>query len=179
MTGSGMEPHTGGGPVTDDLLQRAEEEIRAVPDPEIPVITIFQLGVIREIERVDGGLWVTITPTYSGCPAMKAMEDDVRAVGRRLGVPVEVVTRLSPAWTTDWMHEEGRENLRRFGIAPPTGERAHATGPVGLTLQKRQVTCPLCGAAETEEIARFGSTACKALRRCLSCREPFDEFKTI
>ena len=164
---------------SEELLEEVEAAIKAVPDPEIPVITIDQLGVIREIERVGAGLRVTITPTYSGCPAMKVMEDDVRAVGRRLGVPVEVVTRLSPAWTTDWMHEEGRENLRRFGIAPPTGERAHATGPVGLTLQKRQVTCPLCGSADTEEVSRFGSTACKALRRCRSCREPFDEFKTI
>ncbi|MFX0537985.1 1,2-phenylacetyl-CoA epoxidase subunit PaaD [Ornithinimicrobium sp. Y1847] len=174
-----MSSPTGPAPLTEDLLERVEAELRAVPDPEIPVITIDDLGVIRAIERAAEGLRVTITPTYSGCPAMQAMEDDLRAVGRRTGVPVDVVTRLSPAWTTDWMSEQGRESLRRFGIAPPTGERAHASGPVGLTLQRRQVTCPLCGAAETEEVARFGSTACKALRRCLSCREPFDEFKTI
>ncbi|MGO0575091.1 1,2-phenylacetyl-CoA epoxidase subunit PaaD [Ornithinimicrobium panacihumi] len=189
-----MESRTPGGPVTDELLegllQQAEAAVKEVPDPEIPVITIYQLGVIRDIQRATfetgGGLRVTITPTYSGCPAMKVMADDVRAVGVRLGVPVEVVTQLSPAWTTDWMHEEGRENLRRFGIAPPTGERAHGDGkgpagggPVALTLQKRQVTCPLCGAEDTEEVARFGSTPCKALRRCLTCREPFDEFKTL
>lgn len=162
-----------------DLLGRVERAVRAVPDPEIPVITIDDLGVIRDVERVGEGLRVTITPTYSGCPAMRAMEDAVVDVGRRAGVAVEVVTRLSPAWTTDWMSDQGRESLRRFGIAPPTGQRAHASGPVGLTLQARQVTCPLCGSPETEEIARFGSTACKALRRCLSCREPFDEFKTL
>lgn len=164
-----------------DLLGRVAQAVRAVPDPEIPVITIEDLGVIREVERVGDGLRVTITPTYSGCPAMRAMEEAVLDVGRRAGVPVEVVTRLSPAWTTDWMSEQGRESLRRFGIAPPTGERAHAAagGPVGLTLQARQVTCPLCGSPDTEEIARFGSTACKALRRCLTCREPFDEFKTL
>lgn len=174
-----MEPRTTGGPLTDELLERVVEQIKAIPDPEIPVITIHQLGVIRDIQRDGEGVRVTITPTYSGCPAMKVMEDDVRAVGRRLGVPMEVVRQLSPAWTTDWMSQEGRDNLRRFGIAPPTGERPHTSGPVGLTLTKRQVTCPLCGAEETEEVARFGSTACKALRRCLTCREPFDEFKSI
>lgn len=160
-------------------LAEVEREIRAVLDPEIPVITIDDLGVIRDVEPVEDGLRVTITPTYSGCPAMHAMEQAVVQVGRRRGVPVEVVTRLSPAWTTDWMSQEGREALRRFGIAPPSGERAHASGPVPLTLTARVVTCPHCGSQDTEEIARFGSTACKALRRCLSCREPFDEFKTI
>lgn len=160
-------------------LGQVERAIRAIPDPEIPVITIDDLGVIREVERVGEGLRVTLTPTYSGCPAMQAMADAVLATGRRAGVPVDVVTRLWPAWTTDWMSQEGREALRRFGIAPPTGERAHHTGPVGLTLQRRRVSCPLCGSPDTEEVARFGSTACKALRRCLACREPFDEFKTI
>lgn len=163
--------------VTEALLDRVEAAMKQVPDPEIPVITIHQLGVIRDIERVGDGLRVTLTPTYSGCPAMRVMEDDVRRVGERAGVPVEIVTRLSPAWTTDWMSEEGREALRRFGIAPPTGQKAHGPVPVGLSV--RRVTCPSCGSEETEEISRFGSTACKALRRCLSCREPFDEFKTI
>lgn len=166
-----------GAALTPELLDRVEAAIKAVPDPEIPVITIYQLGVIRKIERVGQGLRVTLTPTYSGCPAMRVMEEDVRRVGERAGVPVEIVTRLSPAWTTDWMSEEGREALRRFGIAPPTGQKAHGPVPVGLSV--RRVTCPLCGSEETEEISRFGSTACKALRRCLSCREPFDEFKTL
>ncbi|GAA5160854.1 1,2-phenylacetyl-CoA epoxidase subunit PaaD [Ornithinimicrobium tianjinense] len=161
------------------LLEQVERELRAVPDPEIPVISLDDLGVVRAVERVGDGLRVTMTPTYSGCPAMRAMEEAVVAVGVRHGVPVEVVTQLSPAWTTDWMSTQGRESLRRFGIAPPTGQRAHDAGAVHLTLQKRRVTCPLCGSLETEEIARFGSTACKALRRCLACREPFDEFKTI
>ena len=174
-----MQTRTDAAAFTEQVLERVEREVRQVPDPEIPVITIDDLGVIREVERTGDGLRVTITPTYSGCPAMKAMEDAVVTVGRRAGVPVEVVTRLSPAWTTDWMSEQGRESLRRFGIAPPTGERAHASGPVGLTLQVRVVSCPHCGSQDTEEVARFGSTACKALRRCRSCREPFDEFKTI
>ena len=174
-----MRSRTSAGRLTDELLEEVERAVRSVPDPEIPVITIDDLGVVRAVERTDEGLRVTITPTYSGCPAMAVMEQDVRRVGERAGVPVDVVTRLSPAWTTDWMSETGRESLRRFGIAPPTGERAHSSGPVGLTLQKRQVTCPLCGSPDTEEVARFGSTACKALRRCLTCREPFDEFKTL
>jgi ring-1,2-phenylacetyl-CoA epoxidase subunit PaaD len=174
-----MQPRTGAPTVPDEILDRVARELREVPDPEIPVITIDDLGVIRDVERAGAGLRVTITPTYSGCPAMRAMEDALLAVGRRAAVPVEVVTRLAPAWTTDWMSERGRESLRRFGIAPPTGEQAHASGPVGLTLHRRVVTCPHCGSPDTEEVARFGSTACKALRRCLSCREPFDEFKTI
>ncbi|KUG53703.1 phenylacetate-CoA oxygenase subunit PaaJ [Serinicoccus chungangensis] len=168
-----------------DLVARVEQDMRAVPDPEIPVITIDDLGVLRAVEtaEVDGhpGMRVTITPTYSGCPAMHAMADAVVEAGRSHGIPVEVVTRLSPAWTTDWMSEEGRDKLRRFGIAPPTGERAHSAppGPVPVGLQLRVVTCPQCGSDDTEEVARFGSTACKALRRCRTCREPFDEFKTL
>jgi ring-1,2-phenylacetyl-CoA epoxidase subunit PaaD len=162
---------------TAELLDEVAAAMRQVPDPEIPVITIDQLGVIRGIERAGDGLRVTITPTYSGCPAMRVMEQDLRRVGERAGVPVEVVTRLSPAWTTDWMSEDGRAALRRFGIAPPTGQKAHGPVPVGLSV--RRVTCPLCGSEDTEEISRFGSTACKALRRCRACREPFDEFKTL
>lgn len=162
---------------TAELLDRVVAAMRQVPDPEIPVITIDQLGVIRDIEKTGDGVRVTITPTYSGCPAMRVMEQDLRRVGERAGVPVEVVTRLSPAWTTDWMSEDGRAALRRFGIAPPTGQKAHGPVPVGLSV--RRVTCPLCGSEDTEEISRFGSTACKALRRCRACREPFDEFKTL
>lgn len=166
-----------------DPVQEAARAVRAVPDPEIPVLTIDDLGVIREVEAAEvqgrAGLRVTITPTYSGCPALQAMVDGVVEAGTRRDVPVEVVTRLSPAWTTAWMSEQGREKLRRFGIAPPTGERAHRDGPVPVGLQLRQVACPRCGSRDTEEVARFGSTACKALRRCRACREPFDEFKTI
>lgn len=164
-------------------LAEVERAVRDVPDPEIPVLTIDDLGVIRDVERVDvggvPGLRVTITPTYSGCPAMEAMAAGVEQAGRAHGIPVEVVTRLAPAWTTDWMSASGRDKLRRFGIAPPTGERAHGSGPVPVGLSVRVVACPQCGSEDTEEVARFGSTACKALRRCRSCREPFDEFKTI
>lgn len=125
-----------------------------------------------------------MTPTYSGCPAMEVMEGQVaRAIALRGWEPV-VRRQLDPPWTTDWMTQEGREKLRAFGIAPP-GPADHAARPgtpgqpVGLQLQVRQVACPACGSRDTEELARFGSTACKALRRCRSCREPFDEFKPL
>ena len=176
-----MDPAPASGPEhpAGDLLARVEREVRAVLDPEIPVLTIEDLGVIRAVDQVGAGLVVTLTPTYSGCPAMRAMEQAVLAVGRRHGVPVEVRTRLAPAWTTDWMSEEGRDKLRRFGIAPPSGTALHTSGPVPLTLTARVVACPRCGSEDTEVVARFGSTACKALRRCRACREPFDEFKPI
>jgi ring-1,2-phenylacetyl-CoA epoxidase subunit PaaD len=149
------------------------------------VLTIEDLGILREV-RVDEAarhVVVTITPTYSGCPAMDAIGARIRHEAAKAGYGCDVRTRLSPAWTTDWMSERGRERLREFGIAPPQpvrGAGAPSTGgPVALTLQRRQVSCPLCGSTETEELARFGSTACKALRRCLACREPFDEFKSL
>lgn len=155
-----------------------ERAVRGILDPEIPVITIDDLGIVRDVELVgDDLVRVTITPTYSGCPAMEAIARQIRLTAERHGRRAEVVTRLSPPWTTDWMSEEGREALRRFGIAPPTGTRP--AGPVTVGLSVRRVTCPQCGSEDTEELARFGSTACKALRRCRACREPFEEFKAI
>lgn len=154
-----------------------ERLIRDIPDPEIPVISIDDLGIVRSIEVEGETVRVTITPTYSGCPAVQAITDQIDWTVRRHGLRAEVVTTLSPAWTTDWMSERGRESLRRFGIAPPTGTRP--AGPVRVGLSVRQVACPTCGSTDTEELSRFGSTACKALRRCLACREPFEEFKAI
>lgn len=157
-----------------------EQLIRDIPDPEIPVISIDDLGIVRSIDIEGDLVRVTITPTYSGCPAVQAITDQIDWTVRRLGRQVEVVTTLSPAWTTDWMSERGRESLRRFGIAPPSGSGpARTTGPVPVGLSVRQVACPACGSLDTEELSRFGSTACKALRRCLACREPFEEFKAI
>jgi len=157
------------------------QAIADVPDPEVPVVTIEDLGILREVVVDESGrhVEVTITPTYSGCPAMDVIERHIAHVAARAGWSCSVKTRLSPAWTTDWMSERGRERLREFGIAPPSGHRPVAAGRVSLSLQRRQVACPQCGSTDTEEIARFGSTACKALRRCLTCREPFDEFKTL
>jgi len=150
--------------------------VGAVPDPEIPVLTIADLGILRDVEVTDGRLIVTITPTYSGCPAMDVITDDVRAVLAAHGHPDAVVrTVLAPAWTTDWMTSSGKAKLAEYGIAPPSG-RAAAGGPVPLTLSVR---CPPCGSLDTRESSRFGSTACKSLWVCGACREPFDHFKAI
>lgn len=147
----------------------------AVPDPEIPVLTIEDLGILRDVTEDDQGrVHVQVTPTYSGCPAMETIRDDLVDRLSRAGyrcVQVEFV--LSPAWTTDWMSPEGRAKLRRYGIAPP-GPRGD--GPVPLALSVR---CPQCGSADTRESSRFGSTACKSLWVCRACREPFDHFKAI
>lgn len=158
------------------------EAVGAVPDPEVPVLSIADLGILRgvAVDEAAGTVEVTITPTYSGCPAMSAITDHVAHVCRRAGWEPRVTTRLSPAWTTDWMSPEGREKLRRFGIAPPGGgSPVGLVGPVTVALGRRVVTCPRCGSDDTTELARFGSTACKSLRRCEACREPFDEFKTL
>lgn len=155
------------------------EAISSLPDPEVPVLTIADLGILREIE-VDADaarVVVTITPTYSGCPAMEAIRAGIEHAAARTGYTAQVLVRLAPAWTTDWMSQEGRERLAQFGIAPPSSRAA--PGSVPLSLSVRQICCPLCGSDRTEELSRFGATACKALRRCLSCREPFEEFKVL
>ena len=150
----------------------------AVLDPEVPMLTIADLGILRSVdESADGGVTVTITPTYSGCPAMDSIRDDLLAAFGRAGrhdVRVEFV--LSPAWTTDWMTEEGRRKLEEFGIAPPARRTSGPDKPVLLALSVR---CPQCGSPDTRELSRFGSTACKSLWVCASCREPFDHFKAI
>jgi ring-1,2-phenylacetyl-CoA epoxidase subunit PaaD len=156
-----------------------EAAVGAVPDPEIPVLTIADLGIVRSVvaDESTGVVEVVVTPTYSGCPAMEAITAHVSHVCRSAGWEPRVTTRLSPAWTTDWMSEAGKDKLRRFGIAPPT--HTPAEGPVSVSLGRRVVDCPRCGSTDTVELARFGSTACKALRRCEACRETFDEFKTL
>lgn len=159
-----------------DAELRAWEVAAAVPDPEVPVLTIDDLGVLRAVRVDDEGVTVTITPTYSGCPAMDAIRDDLVMALTAAGfeqVRVELV--LSPAWTTDWMSEEGRRKLTAFGIAPPTG-RAARGGPIPLALAVR---CPRCDSLDTREVSRFGSTSCKALFECRACLEPFDHFKAI
>ena len=157
--------------------EQVREVLSTVTDPEIPVITIEDLGILRDV-AVDGGhVTVTITPTYSGCPAMDEIRADITGALAEHGLrDVEVRTVLSPAWTTDWMSEAGRDKLRAYGIAPP--ER-RASGPVLVTLGRRPAgpACPQCGSADTEEVTRFASTSCKSMWRCLSCREPFDHFK--
>ena len=148
------------------------EVLAQVHDPEIPVITIEDLGILRDVQVEGGRVVVTITPTYSGCPAMQEIEADVRAA--LSAYDVEVRTVLSPAWTTDWMTDDGRRRLQEHGIAPP--ERRPA-GPVLVQLGPPRLTCPQCGSTDTEELTRFGSTSCKSMWRCRSCREPFDHFR--
>ncbi len=154
-------------------IEQVRAAVEAVPDPEVPVLTIADLGVLRDVTLDDGRVVVTITPTYSGCPAMDAIRSDVVTAVTALGVgDVQVRTVLSPAWTTDWMSDAGRRKLAAFGIAPPVP----ATGSVAVTLSVR---CPHCGSLDTREASHFGSTACKALYVCSSCREPFDHFKAL
>jgi ring-1,2-phenylacetyl-CoA epoxidase subunit PaaD len=164
--------------VTATTTASIRDLVAAVPDPEIPVVTIEDLGILREVRvGADGAIEVDITPTYSGCPAMDAIRSDVEdrlAAAGHDRVRVRLV--LAPAWTTDWISEDGRRKLAEFGIAPPTGRRPVGTGPVPLTLSVR---CPHCGSPDTRELSRFGSTACKALWRCDACAEPFDHFKPL
>ncbi len=153
----------------------------AVLDPEVPVLTIEDLGVLRDVSVDADGVTVTVTPTYSGCPAMETIEHDVEEAVRAAGFERVVVRRvLAPAWTTDWMTQEGRRKLAAYGVAPPTRRRAAGSaGSSGPVLVSLSVRCPLCGSPDTSELSRFGSTACKSLWRCMSCREPFDHFKEI
>lgn len=164
--------------------QKAWDLAATVCDPEIPVLTIEDLGILRNVQLYDDGgmvpaVQVTITPTYSGCPAMDAIRDDLKAAFHREGYPsVNVEMVLSPAWTTDWMSEAGKAKLQEYGIAPPSGHSAavrHA-GPVRLSLA---VKCPQCSSLNTKELTRFGSTSCKALYVCQDCKEPFDYFKVL
>lgn len=154
----------------------------AVTDPELPMVTLADLGILRDVREDGDGVVVTITPTYSGCPAMDEIRADLWRALRGAGYTrVEVRTELSPAWTTDWITPAGRAKLSAAGIAPPGPAPRRAGGPVPLTLgpSRRAVECPRCGHAGTGLISAFGATACRELRRCPACREPFEHVKEI
>ena len=171
------------------------EAVNALPDPEIPVISLGDLGIVRGLHREQGICVVSITPTYSGCPATETIRDDIFALLKARGeAQAKVVIALSPAWTTDWISEEGRNKLKAFGIAPPLrclnkpgsiednvsalgGEHAYRVFPLKRMTTLARVQCPRCESEAIESISEFGSTPCKAIYRCLACREPFDYFK--
>ena len=155
----------------------------AVPDPELPMVTVADLGILRDVEEDGDTVTVVITPTYSGCPAMREISHDVRRRLRDAGYQnVTVRTELSPPWTTDWITPGGRRKLAEAGIAPPdqvTPHRPASPIPLTLTAAPQPVPCPKCGSADTREISRFSGTACRALHRCQQCREPFEHVKEI
>jgi len=181
VTSSVMHP-----PVPDDATHahaRAAiwRALGGVVDPEIPTVSIVELGIVRDVARASDAWVVTVTPTYSGCPATRIIEADIRsAIGAAIGEDVRIVTALAPAWTTDWIAPEGRLKLREAGIAPPHAAMVDCAvqgHPVTFRRPREPVRCPNCGSLRTTEIARFGSTACKAQYRCIECLEPFDFFK--
>jgi ring-1,2-phenylacetyl-CoA epoxidase subunit PaaD len=168
---------------TAPAADRARRAAEAVPDPELPMLTLADLGVLRAVEvDEDGTVTASLTPTYSGCPAMAEMRAHVAARLRDAGFKeVRIRTVLDPPWTTDWITPRGRRALAEHGIAPPGPAPRRASGPVPLVLSptRRAVSCPRCGSADTEETARFAATSCRALRRCRACREPFEHLKEI
>lgn len=160
-------------------IEAAWQALASVPDPEIPVLSIVELGIVRELALVDGTLVVTLTPTYSGCPATDVIHADVAIALRDAGFAgVRVQTKLAPPWTTDWIAPEGKRKLHAFGIVPP-GATASRIDVRGISPLRRAtgIACPRCASTRTTLVAQFGSTACKALYRCDDCREPFDYFK--
>jgi ring-1,2-phenylacetyl-CoA epoxidase subunit PaaD len=168
--------------VTAEIATSALEVAQTVTDPELPMLTLADLGVLRDVRVEDGTVVVEITPTYTGCPAMGVMRADLVLALHRAGfADVDVRTVLSPAWTTDWISDAGRRKLAEAGIAPPGRAPVRTPGPVPLQLgaTRRSATCPQCGSADTVELSEFGATACKALRRCRACGEPFEHVKEI
>ena len=169
-------------PALAPRVEHAWRVLHEVLDPEVPAISVTDLGIVRDVIAHADGLEVIVTPTYSGCPATEviaqSISDAIDAAG--LG-PARVTQRRAPAWTTDWITPQGREKLRAYGIAPPGSCASEATGANVSTirLMARNVDCPRCGSAQTERLAAFGSTACKSLYRCIACREPFEYFKPI
>jgi len=158
-------------------LDHAWATLNGVPDPEVPVLSVVDLGIVRELAVNDDEVSVTLTPTYSGCPATEVIQESVVKALRDAGArDVTVTTRLDPAWTTDWIDPAAAEKLRAYGIAPPHLKAAEAQP---LRFHPKDIACPRCASTNTQRLSAFGSTACKALYRCLDCLEPFEHFKPI
>lgn len=150
----------------------------SVNDPEIPVLSLWDLGVLSNVERDHDSIIITMTPTYSGCPAVEMMREDMQSALQSAGYQdIRFKTLLSPAWSSDWISPDGRKKMKKYGIAPPN--RDYCTAPCDDKNALISIPCPHCGSNNTQQISEFGSTACKALHRCLSCLEPFDYFKSI
>jgi ring-1,2-phenylacetyl-CoA epoxidase subunit PaaD len=157
--------------------EQAWQVLARVADPEIPVISVTELGIVREVRVGEDKVEVVVTPTYCGCPATEVIEQSIVAALRAAGAAeVRVETRLAPAWTTDWIAAEARDQLRRYGIAPPGASAGAEERPLAFV---PRVDCPLCGSGDTQRLSQFGATACKALYRCHDCREPFEYFKPL
>ncbi|MEG1039673.1 MAG: 1,2-phenylacetyl-CoA epoxidase subunit PaaD [Pseudomonas sp.] len=166
----------GARPLQANDLAQAWAVLEAVMDPEVPVVSVVELGIVRGLDWQGGHLHVVVTPTYSGCPATEVIEQDIATALEQAGFAApQLERRLTPAWTTDWISDSGRERLRAYGIAPPAGSASKRS----LLGESDEVCCPQCGSEHTERLSEFGSTACKALYRCIECREPFDYFKCI
>jgi ring-1,2-phenylacetyl-CoA epoxidase subunit PaaD len=165
---------------TPSRVARAWSVLDRVLDPEVPALSVRDLGIVREVREAGDALEVVLTPTYSGCPATEVIEQDVLGALRAAGLgPARVTLRRAPAWTTDWISAEGRRKLADYGIAPP-GPAADGKVPIRIVGRRADaVACPRCASLHTERLSAFGSTACKAMYRCLSCREPFEHFKPI
>jgi len=157
-------------------LAAARERLAQVPDPEIPAVTLMDLGIVRELRETDTGVEVVLTPTYSGCPATELIADDVRAALAGFG-DVTVTLQRAPAWSTDWISPAGRDKLQRYGIVPPQCQVGDGSGQAIRVVPK--LRCPRCDGGKTEQLSRFGSTACKSTWRCIECGEPFEYFKPI
>lgn len=166
-------------PVSASREVEAWDVLRSVLDPEVPALSLVDLGIVREVRDLGEALEVVLTPTYSGCPATEVIERSVVDALTAAGLgPVTVRQQRAPAWTTDWISAEGRRKLRDYGIAPPGGSADTSAG-VPMRFISRAVECPRCGSMQTERLSAFGATACKSLHRCLACREPFEHFKPI
>lgn len=160
---------------TPSVVDRVWDILDTVPDPEIPVVSVVDLGIVRDVKEVEGGVEICVSPTYSGCPATEVIERSIIDAVQAQHISATVIPSLSPPWTTDWISDRGRDRLLAYGIAPPP-----PAAPKGALLaQNKIVMCPRCHSEETELISQFGSTPCKAHYRCNDCLEPFDHFKCI
>ena len=176
---SSAPPLAGGEAANRPTVEKVCQWLEDVPDPEIPVVSVVELGIVRDVKWRGDTLVVTVTPTYSGCPATAVIAFEVEETIRRKGVDaVRIETRISPAWTTDWITDAAREKLKAYGIAPPSPENGGAAC-AGMLKAPAEVACPQCDSIDTVEISRFGSTPCKASWRCDACLEPFDYFKSF